>query len=69
MSESELEKTTFMKEHEVAEKLGVSTGTLRNWRSQGVGPAFHKMPSIRYSVKDVIEYIEKTRVETAGGNI
>jgi len=32
-------------EHAVAEAYGVAVGTLRNWRSQGRGPKYHKVGS------------------------
>jgi len=32
-------------EYMVAEAYGVAVGTLRNWRSQGRGPKYHKVGS------------------------
>jgi hypothetical protein len=44
---------------QLAERWGIREGTLRNWRYQGVGPAFMKVGrSIRYRLADVV-YHEK----------
>jgi len=52
---------------QVAEMLGLPTGTLANWRYQGRGPAFVKIGRhVRYRRSDVAEWIEE-RVVLAGG--
>ena len=44
---------------EVAKILGVTEGTLRNWRYQGDGPAYVKLGSaVRYKAADVQAYID-----------
>jgi excisionase family DNA binding protein len=52
---------------QVAEMLGLPTGTLANWRYQGRGPAFVKIGRhVRYRRSDVADWIEE-RVVLAGG--
>jgi len=43
--------------------LGVTEGTLRNWRSQGKGPSHFRLGRIWYRLCDLIEYIERQRQE------
>lgn len=52
---------------EVAKQYGVTVGTLRNWRTQGIGPAYSK-PSRRvvYKRRDVDAYEVARRVEPKG---
>jgi hypothetical protein len=43
--------------------LGHPPKTLRNWRSDGKGPAFSKLEgSIRYRMSDLHAYVESRRV-------
>ncbi len=43
-----------------------STGTLRNWRYQGIGPKYVKVgASVRYRRSDVVAWLDS---RTAGGN-
>jgi hypothetical protein len=47
-----------------SEVLGVSDGTLRQWRYRGRGPAFIRVGSkVRYSLRDLREYIARGRVD------
>ena len=47
---------------QVASMLGVPEGTLRYWRSVGLGPVWHKLEgSIRYDLADVLRYVESNR--------
>jgi len=49
---------------EVAHALGIKTNTLKKWRSDRKGiPFFRIGKSIRYQMKDVIEWIEKHKSE------
>lgn len=49
-------------EYEAAERLGLAVPTLRQWRSRGRGPAFHKLgSSVRYAVADLEAWIEAQR--------
>jgi excisionase family DNA binding protein len=52
---------------EVAKLLGVSPGTLYNWRMVRKGPTFIKMGHlIRYTLHDVLEWQQSlTKVESA----
>ena len=44
---------------EVAEILGITEGTLRNWRYQGDGPPYVKLGSaVRYKATDLQAYID-----------
>lgn len=46
---------------EAADILNLSAGTLRNWRSQGIGVKSIKvMGSVRYRPEDIQEYIDNT---------
>ena len=56
---------------EVAVMLGVSTGQLRTWRSQGRGPAFVKYgpQTVRYAVSAVEAWLEARRTEGAPSNV
>lgn len=47
--------------HEVAEALGVTTKTLRNWRYQGRGPTVTYVGSQpRYREADVLAWVERS---------
>ena len=46
---------------EVAELLGVSTGTLRSWRERGDGPAFLKVGKlVKYEKADLEVWLAAT---------
>ena len=51
----------YLKESEAAEYLGVSSGTMRNWRSAGAGPKFLKPTSalVRYTIADLDEFMRQ----------
>jgi len=56
MSDKPLE--TLLAEKELAERLHVSLGTLRTWRSDGRGPRFHRIGQmIRYAPSDVKRWL------------
>ncbi|GEE02258.1 hypothetical protein nbrc107696_27040 [Gordonia spumicola] len=44
---------------ELAESIGVAPKTVRNWRTQGLGPAFVRLSpnDVRYDPADVAEWI------------
>ena len=51
--------------NETAALLGVSIGTLANWRSQNVGPSYCKLGSkVVYRLDDIMAYIVAHRVFT-----
>ena len=56
----------LLKEHAVADRLGLSVWTLRKYRSEGGGPRFVKIgSSVRYTEDDIAEYIrQNTRHST-----
>lgn len=59
MDEVDLEDRLLWPE-QVAEMLGLPTGTLANWRYQGRGPAFVKVGRhVRYRRSDVLGWIEQ----------
>lgn len=52
---------------EVAAHLDVTVQALAVMRMDGTGPAFHRVGRrIRYSWDDVAEWLESTKVRTAG---
>jgi predicted site-specific integrase-resolvase len=47
-------------QHEVAERWGISTGTLERWRCGGIGPVWLKLGGqVRYRTQDVLAYEEE----------
>jgi predicted DNA-binding transcriptional regulator AlpA len=55
----------FLDQDEVATVLGVSPGTVSNWRVQGRGPRFVRVTArcIRYRESDVRDWLESNEVE------
>lgn len=48
----------LLKEHEVAELLGVSVRTLQHWRLVGDGPTYTKIGRcVRYMPSSISEYV------------
>lgn len=41
-----------------AELLGISPGTLRNWRSEGKGPASKHIGQVWYWIPEVLDWID-----------
>ena len=50
----------LMTPEQVAELVGVNTGTLANWRSDGKGPRYVKSGRIRYRKSDVWAFINSS---------
>ena len=51
---------------EAAEMLGLSPGTLANWRYSGTGPAYYKLGrKVFYSRKDIKKWLRSCGVRTA----
>ena len=49
---------TCMTEQEAGAYLCLAAGTLRNWRKDGVGPAFIKLGrSVRYTADDLDRFV------------
>ncbi|RHD71608.1 DNA-binding protein [Olsenella sp. AM30-3LB] len=60
-------KKPILSPADAAGLLGVTTGTLANWRSKGVGPSYCKLGSkIVYLLDDVMTYLMARRVVTRG---
>ena len=56
----------YLKDTEVAEITGIAVQTLRNDRHNRKGCPYLKISgrAVRYSLADVIQYMEKIRIET-----
>jgi predicted DNA-binding transcriptional regulator AlpA len=52
--------------HQVADRLGVSSTTVRKWRMSGDGPPWLKLPggTVRYDPGTLAEWIESRRRES-----
>lgn len=54
-----------MREKEAANYLGLSANTLRQYRMQGVGPAYSKNGTIvSYAKKDLDSYLQQAKIKT-----
>ena len=55
----------FLTEQQVSEMTKIALSTLRNHRSRKLGMPYHKVGrSIRYSARDVKQYMDRGRIET-----
>ena len=56
--------------NEAAAMLGVSSRTLANWRTLGIGPAFVRVGRVHsrtlYRIDDLAAWLDANRVETTG---
>lgn len=53
--------------NQLAELLGVTASTIRNWRSQGEGPPATKVcGALRWRIEDVAAWVESRREQPAG---
>ena len=60
----------YLTEKQVTEITNIATQTLRNNRSKGQGLPYVKISrSVRYSLEDVIEYMEGHRVVPSGTRV
>lgn len=73
MPSQALETTTSVlavSANEAAAMLGVSSRTLANWRTLGIGPAFVRVGAVHsrtlYRVDDLNTWLDNNRVETSG---
>ncbi len=56
--------TALLDERAAAAYLSLSVHTLRSWRSQGIGPSFHRLGRcIRYTTKALDAFLQETLVE------
>ena len=66
--------TQLLTNQEAADFLGVSPGTLSQWRFKNKGPAYVKLSgrrAIRYKIEDLMDYVSRSRIvpgEAAGNN-
>jgi hypothetical protein len=63
-----LDRDAALPENLAAELLGVSVRTLQAWRLRGVGPPYAKLlgsRAIRYRRSDLIQFLEKSIVQSA----
>ena len=66
MREQGISKSVFS-EAEAAKYLNLASATLKQWRSAGKGPAYHKTGrSVHYSRKDLDAYKAANRIFTSG---
>lgn len=62
-------KTQYLSPKEASNFLGVSVNLLQKWRAQGVGIPYVKLGEstssiIRYSLDDLIEYVNSKKIKT-----
>jgi len=56
----------LMTANDVADVLGLSTGTLANWRSLGIGPTYVKLGGrVRYRASGVNSWVASQEHESA----
>ncbi|MEJ2672296.1 MAG: helix-turn-helix domain-containing protein [Deltaproteobacteria bacterium] len=61
-----MEEDRYVKEQKASDLTDIPLQTLRNLRCRGEGPSYVKFGrSVRYRVKDLIEFMESHRIETA----
>jgi len=62
------EDIKYVDEKELSKNISVSLATLRNWRFRGQGPPYKKISRrmVRYSLKEVKEWLENHTVEPFG---
>ena len=59
--------TKFINEEEVAEIIGLSVQTLRNWRCQQRGPAYIKAGrAVRYDPEDICAFMQRKKIDPEG---
>lgn len=60
---------------ELAARWQMNAGTLRNWRSEGIGPRYFEVgrrgrkrkPRIRYRLAEIERYEKQNEIKTANG--
>ena len=56
------EPRTFIDIHQLANMIGVSRGTIHNWRALGTGPTGYKFGTVlRFELSDVEDWIAQRR--------
>ena len=65
----ELTTPKYLNEVEVSQITGVALSTLRNQRFAGIGIPYCKLGrSVRYSLQDVIDYMESRKIQFANNS-
>lgn len=70
-TDSALDGDAMLSTRRAADFLGLSPGTLANWRCSGTGPEFHKLgaKAVRYRVAALRRWRDgATQTNTAGGH-
>ena len=69
--ESAIDSAKFYRPAEVAPLLGVSSNTLRHWRTAKRGPAYHKLDGhfVGYSGKDILDWLARSRQSALTGEL
>ena len=63
------ESPRYISEKEVSQITGLALPTLRNWRFKRIGISYSKVGrSVRYSMSDVLDYMDSRKVRTDEGN-
>jgi excisionase family DNA binding protein len=66
MSVRQSDRGPMIPPRELADYLGIPPHTLDQWRSQGIGPAFHRVGRhVRYAWADIEEWLGRQRRESA----
>ena len=56
------QRPVLLSSKDVAKMLSIPEGTLRYWRTAGIGPVWLKLEgTIRYDLQDVLRYIRRGR--------
>ena len=58
----------FFTPEQVSMTIGITVGTLANWRTQRKGPAYCKTPRIYYEKKVLYRWMKKREIEPEGMN-
>jgi Helix-turn-helix domain len=62
LEEADMKFIQLLTGKQLSKMLGIPEGTLRYWRSVGLGPVWHKLEgSIRYDLVDVEAYVQNSR--------
>ncbi|WP_206446477.1 helix-turn-helix domain-containing protein [Agrococcus sp. KRD186] len=51
----------YLTQEDIASICRVAVGTVRNWRSLGIGPAYARMKPPLYRARDVADWIDAGR--------
>lgn len=61
--------TTMLTQHELADRWGIASRTLENWRQADKGPPFMKLEgTIRYRLADIEKYEQENMLNEGDDN-